>query len=268
VSALPAVGLVMVLSYLAGSIPTSLLMGRLLFGKDVRDHGSGSAGGTNAFRVFGWKAGLPTVIVDVGKGLVATLFLSRLAADAPVPRELVQVLAGCSAVVGHIWTVFARFRGGKGVATAAGMVAALYPVPLAISAAVFAAVVFATGIVSLASIVTAAAFPVVLAVLNATGLVTVPPVLFWFSLPLAGLIVFAHRSNIRRLVAGSENRFPKLMVFSRLLRRVRGAGRQHAGGSGGQADPGTTPPAAGRPRGGTVDGRKGRAGLPARRRRG
>jgi glycerol-3-phosphate acyltransferase PlsY len=221
VSGLPAVGLVMVLSYLAGSIPTSLIMGRLLFGRDVRDLGSGSAGGTNAFRVFGWKAGLPTVIVDVGKGLVATLFVSRLAAETPVPRELVQVLAGCSAVVGHIWTVFARFRGGKGVATAAGMVAALYPIPLAISAAVFAVVLFATGIVSLASMVTAAAFPVVLAVLNVTGLATVPPVLFWFSFPLAGLIVFTHRSNIRRLLRGSENRFPKLMLFSRLAHRLR-----------------------------------------------
>ena len=234
-SGLPAVGLVMVLSYLAGSIPTSIIMGRLLFGKDVRDLGSGNAGGTNAFRVFGWKAGLPTVIVDVGKGLLATLLVSRLAVEPPVPRELVQVLAGCSAVVGHIWTVFARFRGGKGVGTAAGMVAALYPIPLAISAAVFAVVLFATGIVSLASIVTATAFPVVLAALNTTGVVAVPPVLFWFSLPLAGLIVFTHRANIRRLIAGSENRFPKLMVFSRLVRRIRG-GRT-------QAESGAQPPA-------------------------
>jgi glycerol-3-phosphate acyltransferase PlsY len=228
VSGILPVGLVMALSYLAGSIPTSLIMGRLLFGKDVRDLGSGNAGGTNAFRVFGWKAGVPTVIVDVGKGLLATLLVSRLAVDPPIPRELVQVLAGCSAVVGHIWTVFAGFRGGKGVGTAAGMVAGLYPVPLAVSAVVFALVLFATGIVSLASIVAAAAFPVVLAVLNASGVMTVPPVLFWFSLPLAALIIFTHRSNIRRLLAGTENRFPSLMLFSRLLRRLRGAGTRKA----------------------------------------
>jgi glycerol-3-phosphate acyltransferase PlsY len=232
----------MVLSYLAGSIPTSLIMGRLLFGKDVRDLGSGNAGGTNAFRVFGWKAGVPTVIVDVGKGLLATLLISRLAVDPPIPRELVQVLAGCSAVIGHIWTVFAGFRGGKGVGTAAGMVAALYPVPLAISAAVFAVVLFSTGIVSLASIVAAVFFPVILAALNATGLVTVPPVLFWFSLPLAGLIVFTHRSNIRRLLAGNENRFPSLMIFSRLVRRLRSGGTRGGMRGGGQPAAGSPPP--------------------------
>jgi acyl phosphate:glycerol-3-phosphate acyltransferase len=221
VSGFPGVVLVMVLSYLAGSFPTSLVVGRLFFGKDVRDLGSGNAGGTNAFRVFGWKAGVPTVVVDVGKGLLATLLLARLAVDPPVPSGLVPVLAGCSAVVGHIWTVFAGFRGGKGVGTAAGMAAGLYPVPLAVSAVVFALVLLTTGIVSLASIVTAAAFPVVLLVLKAAGVVTVPPVLFWFSLPLAALIVFTHRSNLRRLAAGTENRFPALMVFARLAHRIR-----------------------------------------------
>lgn len=218
------VGLIVLLSYLAGSIPTSVIIGRLFFGRDLRQHGSGNAGATNAFRVYGWKAGVPTIVVDVGKGVLATLVLSRLPAPASLPRELVQVLAGCAAVVGHVWTVFAGFRGGKGVGTAAGMVASLYPLPLAVCAAVFALALAASGIVAVASLTAAAAFPLVLLVLDAAGVLAVPPILFWLSLPLAALIFYTHRSNIRRLAAGTENRFPRLMIFARLARRLRGGG--------------------------------------------
>ena len=132
--------LIVLLAYLAGSIPTSVIIGRLFFKKDLRELGSGNAGGTNAFRVYGWRGGVPTVLVDVGKGVAATLLIARLPAPAGMPRELVQVIAGSAAVVGHIWTVFAGFRGGKGVGTAAGMVASLYPLPLLAAAAIFALV--------------------------------------------------------------------------------------------------------------------------------
>ena len=211
----------MLLAYLAGSIPTSVIIGRLFFKKDLRELGSGNAGGTNAFRVYGWRGGVPTVLVDVGKGVAATLLIARLPAPAGMPRELVQVIAGSAAVVGHIWTVFAGFRGGKGVGTAAGMVASLYPLPLLAAAAIFALVLISSGIVSLASLSAAAAFPLVLLALDAAGILEVPPTLFWFSLPLVALIFYTHRSNIRRLAAGTENRFPRLMLFARLRDRLR-----------------------------------------------
>jgi len=215
--------LIVALSYLAGSIPTSVLVGRIFFGRDPRAVGSGSSGGTNAFRAFGWKGGVPTILIDVGKGVLATLLISRLPAPPQIPRELVQLIAGCSAVVGHIWTVFAGFHGGKGVGTAAGMVACLYPVALPISVGVFAIVLFSCGIVSVASMSAALLFPLLLLALKAWGIALVPPILFWFSIPMALLIVFTHRSNIRRLLEGRENTFPRLMIFARLFRRGRGA---------------------------------------------
>ncbi len=217
------VALVVLLSYLAGSIPASIVIGKLFFGMDPRQHGSGNAGGTNAFRVFGWKGGVPTVVVDVGKGALATLLIARLAPPEAAPRELVQIAAGCAAVAGHVWTVFAGFRGGKGVGTAAGMVASLYPLPLLACAGIFALVLFSSGIVSAASLVAASAFPFVLLGLDAAGIMEVSPVLFWFSLPMVALIFFTHRSNIGRLAAGTENRFPRLMLFARLWRRLRGS---------------------------------------------
>ncbi len=225
---MPQILLIALLAYLAGSIPTSVIIGRLFFKKDLRELGSGNAGGTNAFRVYGWRGGVPTVLVDVGKGVLATLLLARLPAPATMPRELVQVIAGSAAVVGHIWTVFAGFRGGKGVGTAAGMVASLYPLPLLAAAAVFVLVLISSGIVSLASLTAAAAFPFVLLAMDAAGILEVPPVLFWFSLPLVALIFFTHRSNIRRLAAGTENRFPPLMLLARLgerLKKLRRGGR-------------------------------------------
>ena len=196
-------------------------MGKLAFGRDLRKLGSGNAGGTNAFRVFGWKAGVPTVIVDVGKGVLATLVISRLPGPAPLSREALELIAGCAAVVGHVWTVFAGFRGGKGVGTAAGVMVSLYPLPIAICAALFAIVLLATGIVSVASLSAALAFPAALVALSATGVLEVPPILLWFSIPVVVLIFFTHRSNIRRLIAGTENRFARLAVFRRLAARLR-----------------------------------------------
>ena len=218
------IALVAVASYLLGSIPTSIIVGRLFFGKDLREIGSGNAGGTNAFRAFGWKGGVPTILVDIGKGAAATLLASQLPAalslPTPVPLEVVRILAGCAAVVGHVWTVFAGFRGGKGVATAAGMILSLYPMALLLSAVVFAITLFSTGIVSVASMTAAVLFPAVLLVLGALGVSVVSPILFWFSIPVALLIVLTHRANIRRLISGTENRFPRLAIVQRIVRRT------------------------------------------------
>lgn len=197
-----------------------------MFRTDIRKKGSGNAGATNTFRVFGWKAGVVTIVIDVGKAVVATLFVSQLpafGADAPalIEPDAVRLVAGCSAVVGHIWTLFAGFRGGKGVGAAAGMVASLYPVALLIAVGIFALLIISTGIASVGSIVAALLFPVIVLLLPATGIGSFSPLLFWFSIPLALLIVFTHRKNIARLLRGEENRFENLMLFRRLFGKKR-----------------------------------------------
>jgi len=228
-----------VISYLLGSLPTSIIIGRLFFRVDIREKGSGNAGATNTFRVFGWKAGVVTILIDVGKAVVATLFVSQLpafgsATTAPfLEPDAVRLIAGCSAVVGHIWTVFAGFRGGKGVGAAAGMVVSLYPVALLITVGIFALLVISTGIVSVGSIIAALLFPVIVTLLPETGIGSFSPLLFWFSIPLALLILFTHRRNIGRLLHGEENRFENLMLFRRLFRRS-GNKRQDATDQNGQ----------------------------------
>jgi len=213
--------LVVLCSYLLGSLPSSIIIGKVFFGKDPREHGSGNAGGANAFRVFGWKGGVPTVLVDVAKGLVATLFISRIPVPAAIPHELMQIAAGCAAIVGHVWTVFAGFRGGKGVAAAAGMLIGLYPVALLVCLGIFGITLVSFGIVSVASLCAALLFPVVVFLLDATGAVHVSPLLFWFSIPVALLIFYTHRANIGRLLRGQENRFPKLMLFARIFHKAK-----------------------------------------------
>ena len=213
--------LVLLCSYLLGSLPTSIIVGKVFFRKDPREHGSGNAGGANAFRVFGWKGGVPTVLVDVAKGLAATLLISRIPVPPVIPHELVQIAAGCAAIVGHVWTVFAGFRGGKGVAAAAGMLIGLYPAALLVCLGVFGVTLLSFGIVSVASLCAALLFPVVVLILDATGVVHVSPLLFWFSIPVALLIFYTHRANIGRLVRGQENRFPKLMLFARIFHKAK-----------------------------------------------
>jgi glycerol-3-phosphate acyltransferase PlsY len=216
------IGVVLIVlgSYLLGSLPTSIIVGRVFFGKDPRDLGSGNAGGTNAFRVFGWKGGVPTVLVDVAKGLAATLLISRIPVPGAIPHELMQIAAGCAAIVGHVWTVFAGFRGGKGVAAAAGMLVGLYPIALLVCLGLFGITLITFGIVSVASLCAALLFPLVLFVLDAAGVAHVSPLLFWFSLPVVLLIFYTHRANIGRFLRGQENRFPKLMLFSRMFHKV------------------------------------------------
>jgi glycerol-3-phosphate acyltransferase PlsY len=203
--------LILLLSYLAGSFPSSIVIGKLFFKTDIREHGSGNAGGTNAVRVFGWPVGAAAIILDIGKGACAVLLIARLplfpAAEAPLlPPDASALLAGVAAVAGHIWTVFASFRGGKGVATAAGMVAALYPAGFAGALLVFVLGVASTGIVSVGSLAAAVSFPALLLLFELTGIASTSPLLLWVSIPIALLIVFTHRGNIARLLRGEERR--------------------------------------------------------------
>jgi glycerol-3-phosphate acyltransferase PlsY len=196
------------LSYLAGAIPTSIIVSKIARGIDIREHGSGNAGGTNVFRVLGWKYGILVMIIDVFKGFVATYWIARIL-PAPIPFELVQILVGLAAIIGHIWTVFAGFRGGKGVGTAAGMLLALYPLAFVICLAIFAILVITVRIVSVASMSAALALPTTLTVLKYGFHKQVAMPLYIFSFFAAALIIFTHRSNIKRLLNGTENRFGK-----------------------------------------------------------
>ena len=199
---------VIVLSYVTGSFPTSILAGKIFKGIDIREHGSGNAGATNVLRVMGWKLGVLVMIVDIGKGVIATLFIARLAADAGLMSfSLVQIIAGTAAVIGHMFTIFANFRGGKGVGTGAGMLLALYPFPALVCVVLFFLIAFTTRYVSIASLSAAFALPFVLLLYgHITNTVIETPLLI-FTVAVVLLIIFAHRSNIKRLLNGTENRF-------------------------------------------------------------
>jgi acyl phosphate:glycerol-3-phosphate acyltransferase len=203
--------LAIVLAYLVGSIPTALVAGKLLRGIDIRQHGSGNAGGTNVFRVLGWKPGVAVMLVDVFKGFVASYGVPQLAYSSTVlPADLLALLCGIAAIIGHIWTVFAGFRGGKGVGTAAGVLLALYsPLVVLICFAVFLLVLLLTRIVSISSMSAGVAFPAVLSLFKYAWQQPVSSIYYYFSFFAAGLIIFTHRSNIKRLLNGTENRFGK-----------------------------------------------------------
>lgn len=215
-------GIVILLSYIVGSIPTSIMLSKWFHGFDIRTRGSGNAGGTNVFRVLGWKAGLFVTLMDALKGVVATVIIARLFWDPNLPFEnrtpfddltVVQILCAGGAIVGHIWTLFAGFRGGKGIATAAGTLLGIAPTEFAVSLAIFVIVFFAWRFVSLASMSAAIAFPVSLFVRynilseNIVGYRT----LIVFAIGVAILLIFSHRHNIKRLIEGREG---KISSFS------------------------------------------------------
>ncbi|MDH7516251.1 MAG: glycerol-3-phosphate 1-O-acyltransferase PlsY [Bacteroidota bacterium] len=216
---------IIILSYLIGSIPTGLLLGKWIKGIDIRTMGSGNIGSTNVMRVLGWKWGLVVQAGDIAKGLIAVLLVARLHyGDFPfnnrTPFEeftVVQILAGLSAVVGHIFSVFLNFRGGKGINTAAGMLVGIAPIDISIALIVFLIVVFMTGYVSLGSISAATAFPTTLFVRFTVFGVNIPSyhTLMAVSICLSLLLIYAHRANIRRLLRGQEHRFNKLRLIGR-----------------------------------------------------
>lgn len=196
-----------VLGYLLGSLSGSLLVGRLR-GLDIRQHGSGNAGGTNALRVAGWKFALAVVVIDVGKGVLAALIGGWQAAAGTTPAAgptVLVALCGFAAVLGHCWPLFFGFRGGKGAGTAVGCVLVMAPWMAGMMILVWICVVAATRYVSLSTVAAALAFPGF--VVAATLLKGEPsPVLQPFALAIAALLVFTHRSNLRRLLRKEEPR--------------------------------------------------------------
>ncbi|RMF67874.1 MAG: glycerol-3-phosphate 1-O-acyltransferase [Calditrichaeota bacterium] len=201
---------IVLLSYLVGSFPTSVVLGRLTRRIDIREFGSKNAGGTNAFRVLGWQAGLIVALVDVGKGVLAALLISKIRIDPVVLEpDLVRLIAGTAAVIGHIWTVLAKFKGGKGVATAGGVLIAIFPWAALICFLIFISLVLTTRYVSVGSLSAALSLPFILLVMDHLPGRSVSNSLILFSLFLGALIFYTHRSNIRRLLNGTENRFRK-----------------------------------------------------------
>jgi len=193
--------------YLLGSIPTAYIFGKLIKGIDVREHGSGNVGATNVVRTVGLIPGIAVFILDMLKGLVAATILPRYIQEFLAPGEpvygLVFIFAGTAAIGGHIFPVFLKFKGGKGVATTAGVVAGLAPVILAICLGIWTIVFSIWKYVSLASITAAVALPV-LAVAFGKGIDIVI-----FSAAIAMLGIFSHRSNIKRLIQGTETTIVK-----------------------------------------------------------
>lgn len=187
------------LAYLIGAIPASLLAARVGGGIDLRQQGSRNLGATNLYRVLGWKYAVPVGLFDVAKGALP-VWLCSAATRSTEPW--VPLAVGGAAVLGHVFSVFVRFKGGKGVATAAGVVLALAPLPLLLSAVVWVALLKGTGFVSVASMGGAVAFPLAALMVGTENPYVVP-----VGTGLAGFILLTHRGNIRRLLAGTENRF-------------------------------------------------------------
>jgi glycerol-3-phosphate acyltransferase PlsY len=202
--------LAIALAYLLGSIPTSVWIGKGIHNIDVREHGSGNAGATNVIRVLGWKTGIPVMIIDVAKGWLAAMLplYLHLAGSGSALLINLQIITGVIAIVGHIFPVFAGFRGGKGVATVFGVLLALQPLLTLCCFGVFLVVLLATGIVSVSSMSSGIAFPVLLFLVFDT-----PSVVFkTFSVFVALALLVTHRKNIGRLMRGEEK---KLIVLGK-----------------------------------------------------
>ena len=200
--------LLVFIAYLLGSIPTSVWIGKTFYNIDVREFGSGNAGATNTFRVLGKKAGVPVLIIDILKGTLAVA-LSYLSAYEIQSSEFVnlQIGLGIAALIGHIFPVFAGFRGGKGVATILGVVICILPLACSISLSIFLIVLFSTRIVSLSSMLSGISFPIILNFVVGNS----NPVLTIFSLVVATLLIVTHRKNITRLLKNQET---KVSLFS------------------------------------------------------
>ena len=194
----PGVAASLVAAYLLGAVPSSYLLARWMGGIDLRQVGSRNLGATNLYRQLGWKAAIPAALFDLAKGAVPVVLATRFG-GGPAWWPL---LVGLCAVLGHVYSPFVGFKGGKGVATAAGVFLALAPASVGVAAVVWIGLLKLTGYMSVASLTGAASFA------TATPLLyRGQSVLSWAAAAACAFIVFTHRSNVRRLIAGTEARF-------------------------------------------------------------
>jgi glycerol-3-phosphate acyltransferase PlsY len=202
-----------ILAYLIGSIPTSVWISRSMFRIDIRDYGSGNAGATNTFRVLGSKWGSVVMLIDLVKGLIAVklAFILPFYAENDFARTNFQIGLGLAAVLGHIFPIWADFRGGKGVATLLGLVMGISPISALSCVAVFLLVLYLTRFVSLSSILASMAFPIfILVIYNVHN-----PTYRIFAIAVALLVILTHQKNISRLLTGSESKAPILRYRDR-----------------------------------------------------
>lgn len=215
--------LLIILSYLIGSIPFAYIIGKIFKGIDIRKFGSGNLGSTNAFRTLGITYGILVQLLDIGKGLFVVSFLSNVMYDhLPFSNvtpfddlTLVKIIAGISAVIGHTFSIFVGFKGGKGINTALGMLVSLSPIEVSVSAGFFILILLSSGYVSLGSVVASFVFPVTMFIRENIFKVEIYgyKTLIFFSLAISLFLIYNHRSNIMRLLRGNENRFEKLWVI-------------------------------------------------------
>jgi glycerol-3-phosphate acyltransferase PlsY len=200
--------LLLLIAYLLGSVSTAVLVGRRFFGIDIREYGSGSAGATNVYRVMGPKWGAIVMIADMLKGVLAVqlAFLLPDYVDNEMAFQNLQTLLGLAAVVGHIFPIWADFRGGKGVATIFGMVLGISPLTAVGCITIFSLVLYLTRFVSLSSILAGISFPIfILVVFNVDN-----PLYRVFAITVALLVLLTHQKNIGRLLRGEEGKLPIL----------------------------------------------------------
>ena len=194
-----------ILAYVIGSIPSAVWVGRLFYHTDVREHGSGNAGATNVIRVLGYKAGIPVLLIDVFKGFAAVqvIFLFPHPGLSDDFITYVRICMAFSAVLGHVFPVFAGFKGGKGVGTLAGAAIALYPMALLVEIVLFVSSIAITRFVSLSSILCGICFPFIVIFITGehhAGLIIL-------SIVVAIFIPLTHLKNIKRLIRGEETKF-------------------------------------------------------------
>jgi len=194
----------LLIAYLIGSIPTSFILGKLLRGIDLREHGSRNVGATNAMRVLGKPLGIAVLIVDAAKGFFPTLLFPLITGESALgflSREDQALFIGLAAVIGHMFTICLKFKGGKGVATAIGVYLALAPKALLLTFSICLILVASTRYVSLGSLTGAILLPIFLLLVGPRSL---PLVIF--TVLLGGLVIWRHRENIKRLVQGTESK--------------------------------------------------------------
>ncbi|MFD3002132.1 glycerol-3-phosphate 1-O-acyltransferase PlsY [Pontibacter toksunensis] len=200
------IAVLFVAAYLIGSISTAVWIGKAYYGIDIRKHGSGNSGATNTFRVLGKKPGTVVMLIDIFKGWTATSLAGFLIIfDVVAPENLViyQLIMGALGVLGHIFPIYERFKGGKGVATLLGMMLAIEPVVALMCIAIFVIVLFTSRYVSLGSIIAALAFPLLLLL---PRFHPENPILIIFGFILFAVVALTHRKNINRLIAGEESK--------------------------------------------------------------
>lgn len=195
--------ILLIVAYLLGSMPFAVWVGQIFYGVDVREHGSGNAGATNTLRVLGKIPGFSVLFLDVLKGSVAVL-LARFSVYDPVSVQFVnlELVLGISALFGHIFPVYAGFRGGKGIATLLGVVIAINPLAAIYSCLVFVLVLFVTRYVSLSSMIASAAFPIYIIFVEKSQYLS----LITFSLFITVLVIITHQKNIERLIRREESK--------------------------------------------------------------